>query len=79
MRGQIWLKRQTTQRVSRSTIRTTLERLSSFFRLIWAIPILVIIGLLNGGGTIHYVNEAGKMVERTGGGAAAGLVRSPRC
>lgn len=50
-----------------------LDRLSSFFRLIWAIPILVIIGLLNSGGSVHYVNEAGKMVERTGGGAAAGL------
>ena len=50
-----------------------LERLSSFFRLIWVIPILVIMACSNSGGSIHYVNEAGKMVERTGGGAAAGL------
>jgi hypothetical protein len=50
-----------------------LERLSSFFRIFWAIPIMVILGLLNSGGSVRYVNEAGKMVEQTGGGAAAGL------
>jgi Domain of unknown function (DUF4389) len=49
-----------------------LERLSSFFRLIWAIPILVILGLLEGpaGSAIEH---AGKTVGTTGGGAAAGL------
>ncbi|HWA18666.1 MAG TPA: DUF4389 domain-containing protein [Devosia sp.] len=50
-----------------------LERLSSVFRFIWAIPILVILGLLNNGGSTTYMDEAGKMVTRTGGGAAAGL------
>ena len=49
-----------------------LERLSSFFRLIWAIPILVILGLLEGpAGSV--VNQAGKTVGSTGGGTAAGL------
>lgn len=51
----------------------TLDRLTTFFRLIWALPILVIFSLLNSGGTVHYVNQAGKAVESSGGGAAAGL------
>jgi hypothetical protein len=50
-----------------------LDRLSSFFRLIWAIPILVIFGLLNSGGTLHYVDEAGQAVRSSGGGITAGL------
>jgi hypothetical protein len=50
-----------------------LDRMTTFFRLIWAIPILIILGLLNNGGSVHYMNEAGKMVSETGGGAAAGL------
>jgi len=51
----------------------TLDRMTTFFRLIWAIPILVILSLLNSGGTVHYVDQAGKAVESSGGGAAAGL------
>ncbi len=50
-----------------------LDRLTTLLRPIWAIPILVIFGLLNSGGTVHYVNEAGKAVQTSGGGAAAGL------
>jgi len=50
-----------------------LERLSTFFRLIWALPILVIVALLHSGGTVHYVNEAGKAVQSSGGGVTAGL------
>ncbi|MEQ1771204.1 MAG: DUF4389 domain-containing protein [Devosia sp.] len=50
-----------------------LDRLSSFFRVLWAIPVLIVLGLLNSGGSVHYVNEAGKAMETSGGGAAAGL------
>lgn len=51
-----------------------MDRLTSFFRLIWAIPILIILGLLNHGGTVHYVDQAGKAMQSSGGGAAAGLL-----
>ena len=50
-----------------------LDRLTSFFRLIWAVPILVILGLLNSGGTLHYVDEAGETVRSSGAGITAGL------
>lgn len=50
-----------------------LDRLTSFFRLIWAIPIFVILGLLNSGGTLHYVDEAGQAVRSSGAGITAGL------
>jgi hypothetical protein len=50
-----------------------MDRMTTFFRLLWAIPILIVIGLLNSGGSVHYVNEAGKAVEASGAGAAAGL------
>jgi hypothetical protein len=50
-----------------------LDRLTTFFRLIMAIPILVILGLLNGPGGSRVVYEAGRVVEHTGGGAVAGL------
>ena len=50
-----------------------LDRLTTFFRLVWAIPVVVILGLLNSGGTLQYVDEAGKAVQSSGGGIAAGL------
>ncbi|UJW85015.1 DUF4389 domain-containing protein [Devosia sp. SL43] len=50
-----------------------MDRLSTFFRLIWAIPILMILGLLSGAGSTRYVTEAGKVVESSAGGITAGL------
>ncbi|MBI4923263.1 MAG: DUF4389 domain-containing protein [Devosia nanyangense] len=50
-----------------------MDRMTTFFRLIWAIPILVVLGLLSGSGGSQYVNEAGKMVGTSGGGITAGL------
>jgi hypothetical protein len=50
-----------------------LDRLTTFFRLIWAIPILVILGLLTASGTTRYVNEAGMAIEQSAGGITAGL------
>jgi hypothetical protein len=56
----------------------TLDRLTTFFRLIWAIPILIILALItaNGSETVKQVNESGQVmseVSNTGFGIAAGL------
>jgi hypothetical protein len=50
-----------------------LDRLTTFFRLIWAIPILIILGLLTATGNETVVTETGEQVRSTGGGIAAGL------
>jgi hypothetical protein len=50
-----------------------LDRLSTFFRLIWAIPILVILGVLTGTGTQTVVSESGELVRRSTGGISSGL------
>ena len=51
----------------------TLDRLTTFFRLIWIIPIAIIVGLITGSGETVYMNEAGQVVGRVGG-LASGLV-----
>jgi hypothetical protein len=51
----------------------TLDRLSTFFRLIWIIPILVIFALLAGTDGETVVLETGERVRSTGGGITAGL------
>jgi Domain of unknown function (DUF4389) len=57
-----------------------LDRLTTFFRLIWIIPIAIILGLISGAGqtatTTVVLNEAGEVVRRTrdtAGGLAGGL------
>src|SRR6478672_13177293 len=55
-----------------------LDRLTTFFRLIWIIPIAIILGLLSGAGqtTTVILNEAGEVVRRTrdsAGGLASSL------
>lgn len=50
-----------------------LNRLTTFFRPIWAIPILIVLGLLSGSGSVHYVNEAGRMVQTSAGSISGGL------
>jgi len=50
-----------------------MDRLTTFFRLIWAIPIAIVLGLLSETGGYHYVEQGGKMVQSTGGGITAGL------
>jgi len=50
-----------------------LDRLSSFFRIFWAIPIVIIMTLLSGSGSETYTNEAGKKVTESGGGIVGGL------
>ena len=51
----------------------SLDRLTTFFRLIWAIPILIVLGLLTATGNETVVTETGEQVRRTGGGISGGL------
>jgi hypothetical protein len=51
----------------------SLDRLTTFFRLIWAIPILIILGLLTATGNETVATETGEQVRRTGGGISGGL------
>lgn len=50
-----------------------LERLTTFFRIIWAIPILIILTLVTATGNETVVTETGETVSRSGGGIAGGL------
>ena len=55
-----------------------MERLTTFFRLIWVIPISIVLALLTGSGSTTYVtiSDAGETVEtvtQSGGGIVAGL------
>lgn len=50
-----------------------LDRFTTFFRLLWALPIVLILGLISGGGGETVVRESGEIVERTGGGIGGGL------
>lgn len=50
-----------------------LDRTSTFFRILWAAPVLVIVALLSATGGETVVNEAGEELRRSGGGIAGGL------
>jgi uncharacterized protein DUF4389 len=50
-----------------------LDRLSSFFRLIWIIPIAVVLSLLTASGNQTVVTASGQQVAGTGGGLLGGL------
>jgi hypothetical protein len=50
-----------------------LDRLTTFFRLIWALPILVILGLLTGGGGSQTYTAGGEQVTNASGGFTGGL------
>ena len=50
-----------------------MDRLTTFFRLIWVIPIAIVLGLLANAGGQSHVEQAGQTVESTGGGITAGL------
>jgi len=52
-----------------------LDRLTTFFRIVWIIPILIIVTLLTGAGGESFVSvsESGKEVSQNGGGIIAGL------
>jgi len=51
----------------------SLDRLTTFFRLIWALPILILVGLLTATGSETAVDAAGDTVTTTGGGIVGGL------
>jgi hypothetical protein len=50
-----------------------LDRLTTFFRLIWVIPIAIILSLLTATGNETVITETGRRVTSTGGGVSAGL------
>jgi hypothetical protein len=50
-----------------------LDRLTTFFRLIWILPIAVVLGLLTGSGNGNVANEAGGQLASTGGSISGGL------
>ena len=50
-----------------------MDRLTTFFRLIWALPILIIITLVSGPTTSRVLDQSGNVVEYAGGGVTAGL------
>jgi len=50
-----------------------LDRVSTFFRLIWAIPAFVIVSLLSSTDMTVYTNEAGRQISQSSGGIMAGL------
>jgi hypothetical protein len=51
----------------------TLDRFTTFVRLIWALPALAILSLLTASGTERVMDEAGREVTRSGGGIVMGL------
>ena len=50
-----------------------LDRLTTFFRLIWILPIAIILGLLTGTGNGDVAAEAGGRIASSGGGLSGGL------
>jgi hypothetical protein len=50
-----------------------LDRVTTFFRLIWIIPIVIILSLLTATGNETVVTQAGERVVRSSGGISAGL------
>lgn len=50
-----------------------LDRLTSFFRILWSIPALIILSLLNASGDQSFMHETGKRAAASGGDIMAGL------
>ncbi len=50
-----------------------LDRVSSFLRIFYIIPIAIVLAVLSSETTVTYVTETGENVSRTSGGIAAGL------
>ncbi len=51
----------------------SLDRFTTFFRIVWVIPILIILILLSATGDQTLVTETGEKLERTGWGITSGL------
>lgn len=50
-----------------------LDRLTSFARVLWSIPALIVLSLLTATGSQTFMNEAGEVVTSNGGGIVMGL------
>jgi hypothetical protein len=50
-----------------------LDRLTTFFRVLWTIPIAIVYGVLSSTATWTEVTHSGATITRTGGGIAGGL------
>src|SRR5205823_14691250 len=51
-----------------------LDRLTTLLRIIWIIPIAIILGLLSGGGNQTVMTDTGgRVVQSSGGGISGGL------
>src|SRR6266540_3010095 len=50
-----------------------LDRLTTFFRLLWIIPIAIILSLLTATGNETVVTQTGEQISRSGGGISGGL------
>jgi hypothetical protein len=50
-----------------------MDRMTTFLRLIWVIPIAIVLGLIANTGGYQHVEVAGKTTQMTGGGITAGL------
>lgn len=51
----------------------SLDRLSTFLRLIYVIPIAIVLGILSANGSTSWTNEAGETVTQSGAGITGGL------
>ncbi len=51
----------------------TLDQVTTFFRLIWIIPIMIILSLISAATSWTVVTETGETITRSSGGIAAGL------
>jgi hypothetical protein len=49
------------------------DRLTTFVRIIWSIPAVVLLSLLSGSGSENYMQDAGKSISANGGGIMVGL------
>lgn len=50
-----------------------LDRFTTFFRIIWVIPIGIILGILTASGTDTWVTQSGEIIQTSSGGIVAGL------
>lgn len=50
-----------------------LDRLTSFFRFIWAIPILIVLTVLSSSGGQTFINQSGNQISQGGGDILGGL------
>jgi len=50
-----------------------LDRFTTFFRLLWIIPIFIVLGVLSASGGTRVLSETGSAVRITGGGIMGGL------